>query len=103
MPANVQDDILITDPKTLQERQAAARRFADQFKVSIPIVVDTLDDKAGLAYAAWPDRIYVIDAEGKITYKGAVGPAGFKVPEIPPVLDRLLAPPSDPAATKEPK
>jgi hypothetical protein len=91
VPANVQEKILITDPKSLEERRKVAQDFASQFKVSLPILVDTLDDQVEKAYAAWPDRIYVIDAEGKIAYKAAIGPAGFKVAEVPPVLDKLLA------------
>jgi hypothetical protein len=43
-----------------------------------------------LAYAAMPDRIYVIDAAGKIAYKGGPGPGGFKAMDVPPVLDKLL-------------
>ena len=69
-----------------------ARAFAEQFKVSIPILVDTLDNHMDRAYTAWPDRIYVIDAGGQIAYKGGPGPAGFRPAEIAPVLDRLLAP-----------
>jgi len=41
-------------------------------------------------YAGWPDRLYVIDGDGKIAYKGAPGPRGFKPDEIPAVLDKLL-------------
>jgi len=33
----------------------------------------------------------VIDAEGRVAYKGGPGPRGFVVAEVPPVLDRLLA------------
>jgi hypothetical protein len=102
MPANVVDKVLITDPKTLQERQKVARDFAAQFKVSVPILVDTIDDQIEKAYAAWPDRFYVIDAEGKIAYKGGVGPAGFKVADVPPVLDRLLGAPAGPNAAVPP-
>ena len=40
--------------------------------------------------AAWPDRVYVIDAAGKVAYKGDPGPRGFKVSEVPQVLDKLL-------------
>jgi hypothetical protein len=88
--ANVKEKVLIPDPKTLQERQEVARDFAAQFKVSLLVFVDTLDDQVEKAYAGWPDRIYVVDAEGKIAYKGGPGPGGFRVPEVPPVLDRLL-------------
>jgi hypothetical protein len=87
--ANVKEKILIPDSKTLEERAKVAREFAAQFKVSLPILVDTIDDQAEKAYAGWPDRIYVIDAEGRIAYKGGPGPRGFRVAEVPPVLDRL--------------
>lgn len=90
MDANVQDKVLVQDPKTLEERQKVAQDFAAQFKVSLPILVDTIDDQIEKAYAGWPDRIYVIDAEGKIAYKGGPGPRGFQVAEVPPVLDKLL-------------
>ncbi len=92
--ANVQEGILIKDPKTLEERQKVAQEFAAQFKVSLPILVDTIDDQVEKAYAGWPDRIYVIDAEGKVAYKGGPGPQGFRVAEVPPVLDKLLGVPS---------
>ena len=88
--ANIKDKILIPDPKTLEERQKVAREFAAQFKVSLPVCVDTLDDQVEKAYAGWPDRIYVIDANGKVAYKGGPGPGGFRVPEVPPVLEKLL-------------
>jgi hypothetical protein len=88
-PANIRDNILIADPKTLFERQKVAREFDAQFKVSVPILVDSLDDVVGTVYAGWPDRLYVIDAEGKIAYRGGPGPSGFRVGEAVPVLTRL--------------
>jgi hypothetical protein len=60
------------------------------FKVSLPVLVDTINDDVGKAYFARPDRLYVIDADGKLAYVGAPGPRGFKPDEIPPVLNRLL-------------
>ena len=53
-------------------------------------MVDTIDDEVNKAYSARPDRLYVIDANGKLAYVGDPGPRGFKPAEIPPVLDRLL-------------
>lgn len=90
VPQNTKDGIIIKDPTTAEERRKVAKEFADQFKVSLPILVDSLDDAAGKAFAAWPDRIYVIDPTGKIAYKGEPGPRGFKVTDVPPILDRLL-------------
>jgi len=87
---NIKEKILYADPKTLAEREKVAKEFAAMFKVSLPICVDTLDDQVEKAYAGWPDRFYVIDAAGKIAYKGGPGPGGFKVNDVPPALDRLL-------------
>ena len=83
----------IPQPKTLDERQKVAREFAEQLKLAIPILVDTIDDQLEKTYAGWPDRIYVIDAQGKIAHKGAPGPGGFMpaVKAAPDVLDKLLA------------
>jgi hypothetical protein len=103
VPANIRDNILIADPKSLEERRKVAHQFAEQFKISLPILVDTLDDQLEKAYAGWPDRLYVIDAAGRIAYKGAPGPGGFKVAEIPTVLDRLLADPMAGAAPAAPR
>jgi hypothetical protein len=83
----------ITDPKSLQERRDVAKEFAKQLGVTLPILVDTLDDQVERAYAGWPDRIYVIDAAGKVALKAAPGPSGFSpgVRDTPAVLDKLLA------------
>ena len=90
MPQNERDHILVKDPKTLAERKEVAEEFARQFKLTLPILVDTIDNRAEAVFAAWPDRVYVLDAAGKVAYKGGPGPAGFRVTEVPPVLTKLL-------------
>ena len=89
MPQNERDKVLVKDPTTIAERKQVAKDFATQFKVSLPILVDPMDDPFEAAFAAWPDRIYVFDAAGKVAYKGQPGPRGFKVDEVPGVLKRL--------------
>ena len=37
-----------------------------------------MDDKVNKAYAAWPDRLYVVGTDGKIAMMGEPGPRGFK-------------------------
>ena len=77
----------------MAERQKVAKEFAAQLKLSIPVLVDTMDDQVGKAYAGWPDRLYVIDAEGRVALKGGPGPGGFSpaVRAAPAVVDKLLA------------
>ncbi len=90
LPAN---QFKIQDPKSLEERRKVAREFAAKLKLTPPVLVDALDDQVGKAYAAWPDRLYVIDATGKVALKAARGPFGFRpaVQAAPGVLDKLLA------------
>jgi hypothetical protein len=82
----------IPDPKTLEERRRVAREFADEVKISVPILVDGIDDRVERAYAGWPDRIYIIDGGGKIIFKGEPGPGGFRpsLGQAPSVLDQVL-------------
>lgn len=87
---NVKDKILVKDPKSDEERRKVAEDFAAQFKLKLPILLDTIDNTMEKKYSGWPDRLYVIDSEGKIAYKGGPGPGGFKPDEIPAVLDKLL-------------
>jgi type I thyroxine 5'-deiodinase len=89
---NVKEKIVFNDPTTIEERRKAAKDFATQFKVSLPILVDTLDDKLEGIFAAWPDRIYVLDRDGKVAYKGKPGPFGFKVKDAEAALKKLLTP-----------
>jgi type I thyroxine 5'-deiodinase len=59
-------------------------------KLTIPCLVDDLANTAQKAYAGWPDRIYVVDREGKVAYKGEPGPRGFKPADAEAALKKLL-------------
>ena len=56
----------------------------------MPLVVDTIDDRVGHAYSAMPDRLYVIDRDGRVAYQGGRGPFGFKPAEMEQALITLL-------------
>lgn len=69
----------IEDPKTDAERHAAAKLCRDRLDLPFPtILVDNLDDRAAIRWAAWPTRAYVVDTAGIVVYAGAQGPWGFK-------------------------
>ena len=42
--------------------------------VKFPAVIDGFENTTELAYTGWPDRLYLIDAEGKVAYKSKPGP-----------------------------
>ena len=49
--------------------------------LAIPFVVDTMDDAVERAWAGWPDRLYVVDIDGVVVYRGGKGPMGFRPDE----------------------
>src|SRR5262245_14073589 len=76
-PTNEKAGILIKQPTTLAERNAVAERCCAALHLSTPLVVDTIDNHVAHAYLATPDRLYIIDREGRIAYRGGPGPFGF--------------------------
>lgn len=88
--ANKKQGIEIEEPKTEKERHEVANLCKDKLKISIPIIVDSMDNKVEIAYAAWPDRIYIIGKDGIIRYQGKPGPAGFKPTEAEEALKKIL-------------
>jgi hypothetical protein len=89
MDSNVQEEVVFNQPQTLAERNSAAAKCCSAMKLALPMVVDTLDDHVDDLYAGWPERMYVIDATGKIAYAGKQGPWGFKVDEVDAALRRI--------------
>ena len=50
------------------------------------ILVDLMDNKAGTAYAAMPERLYVV-LDGKIVYEGDQGHFGYRLEEVEQYLE----------------
>ena len=42
--------------------------------IKFPAVIDGFDNTTEKAYTGWPDRIYLIEANGRIAYKSRPGP-----------------------------
>ncbi|MCL6623582.1 MAG: hypothetical protein K6T17_03065 [Fimbriimonadales bacterium] len=93
MAVNDREGIVVNDPKSLQEREGVASVCATSLKISIPILIDGMDNKVEKFYQGWPDRIYIVSREGIIYYQGRPGPMGFKPKEAENALQRLLAEP----------
>jgi len=45
------------------------------------ILVDPMDDRANIAFAALPERLYVVQ-DGQIVYQGGLGPFDYKISEV---------------------
>ncbi len=89
--ANKSQGIIFEQPMTLEERKDVAHTCQLGLDISIPILIDDIDNTVERAYAAWPDRLYVVSREGRIGYKGGVGPGGFKPQAMEKSLKNLVA------------
>ena len=67
---------------SLEKRAETAELCMNTLKLTTPTVVDREDNKVGVAYAGWPDRMVVVGVDGRIAYLGGPGPGGFKVGEV---------------------
>ena len=65
--------------------------------IKLPAVVDDFSNSTEAAYTAWPDRLYVIDRDGRIAYKSGPGPFGFHPEAVGKTLEKLLAAPAQQA------
>jgi hypothetical protein len=78
------------DPKTIQERRAAAADCLEALSFGVKTYVDEMDDRVNKAYAAWPTRLYLVDTNGVINYAGGLGPFGFKPAALKSAIQQLL-------------
>ena len=82
MKSNVKDDVCYAQPKTLEQRVAIAKDFTTRFKFPLPFGIDDMSNAADNVYAAWPERLYVIDETGHVVYRGGMGPFNYKPVEV---------------------
>ncbi len=69
------------EPRNDIERKVLADTCIREAKLTIPFIVDDMENTACKAYAAWPDRLFIVGTDGKIAYAGARGPGGFRPKE----------------------
>jgi hypothetical protein len=91
MPSNFKEGVLIASAKTLLERDETAKTCVVKLGIHIPAVVDDMQDSTERAYTAWPDRLYVVDREGRVAYKSKAGPFGFDPAAMATKLKSLVA------------
>jgi hypothetical protein len=86
---NLKDDVLVKSTETADERDHVAGVCLAKLGIKLPALIDEPDNRVERAYTAWPDRLYVIDRTGRIVYKSAPGPFGFKPAELADTRKRI--------------
>lgn len=87
---NLEDDVLVASARSSDERYSAAGLCVTKLGIELPAIIDEPDNRVERAYTGWPDRLYVIDRDGRVAYKSAAGPFGFKPAAVEATLKRIL-------------
>ena len=82
MQSNVRDKVLISSPRNEQERASVAGTCVRRLGIKFPAVIDGFDNQVERAYTGWPDRLYLIQPDGRVAYKSKPGPFGFQSKEL---------------------
>lgn len=80
----------VPQPGDTASRAGVAAKCSKALKMTMPLLVDAVDDRVGHAYSGMPDRLYLIDKAGRVAYKGGRGPFGFKPGELEQAVALLL-------------
>jgi len=87
--SNAKANIVFGTARDAGERVGVAGLCAKELKVEFPILVDDMQNEVADLYTAWPTRMYVVDANGKIAYKSRPGPFGFEAAGLREALARV--------------
>lgn len=77
-PVDYAKEMGIKEHTTFGERCSVAARLVADKKLTIPCLVDNMDNAAALAYQGWPDRVYLLGKDGILAVAGHRGPWGFE-------------------------
>ena len=76
-PVGYAKELNITEHEDYGERCQVAQRLLTDKSLTIPTIIDGMDNEVSEAYKAHPDRIFVVGGDGKLAVAGARGPWGF--------------------------
>ena len=89
MRSNLRDSVVFASPRNEDERADVAGACVRKLGIKFPAVLDEFSNSTERAYTGWPDRIYLIDAQGRVAFKTKPGPFGFKPDLLAEALARI--------------
>ena len=75
---------------TIEQRRQQAQEAARRLDLGLPLLLDEMDNRASVVFAARPERLVLVGADGRIVYPGSPGPWGFSPEEAREELVALL-------------
>ena len=91
LPVNERESVVYATPKTYEERVNIAEACVRKLAIRIPALIDDYSNSTEAAYTGWPDRLYLVDRDGRVAWKSKAGPYGFEPSELEGELKKLPA------------
>ena len=88
--SNVAEGVMFRQHQSYEEREEVAQTCSLDLHMSIPVLVEEMNNGTDEAYGAAPERLYVIGADGKVAYKGGAGPHFFDLDEWEQAIEACL-------------
>ena len=79
--SNVSESVLYRQHRSYDERESVARSCSIDLRIDLPIIVEEMDNAIDEAYGAAPERLYLVDVDGRVAYHGGAGPHFFDLDE----------------------
>ncbi len=89
-PDNLDDNVVFASPKNFAARAEMGQMCVVKLGIHFPAVVDSFDNATERNYTGWPDRLYVIDRDGRVACKAQPGPFGFRPEGVANTLQELV-------------
>jgi Iodothyronine deiodinase len=89
MPSNIKQSVIFNLPQSYEQRNAVADSCVTKLNIRIPALIDNFANTTESAYTGWPDRIYVIDRDGRVAFKTTPGPFGFETSGMEQTLKKM--------------
>ncbi len=74
----------------MEERVQVGEACMLKMALEMPAVVDEMDDAVAKNYAGMPERLYLIGSDGKVAYRGGMGPMFFRPKEWEAAIEGYL-------------
>ena len=88
--SNLEAGVLFRQHQSYDAREEVAAACSIDLHISLPVLIEEMNNDIDEAYGAAPERLYIVDAQGKVAYHGGAGPHFFDLDEWEEALEACL-------------
>jgi len=90
MGSNVREGVVFRNPRSDGERFQVAESCVRTLGIRFPALIDGIDNTVERLYTGWPDRLVLVDREGRVVFNSPPGPFGFHPAHLEEALRALV-------------